>query len=156
TLISTTLMDQIGYGIGQKNCRLTIHTPEGKLIAIVPQVDGLYRVPTPGHVAAIAAGGDLVVQINDLHRRLGHVGIEACREAVQCGMVEGVKLVDPTAPAIVCEPCTRSKVAERSFPKESASPHASEYGGRVHSDLWGPAPVKSFGGREYMLTFTDE
>ncbi|KAF8258716.1 hypothetical protein EI94DRAFT_1503619, partial [Lactarius quietus] len=156
TLISTTLMDRIGYGIGQKNCRLTINTPQGKRIAIVQQIDGLYRVTMPAHVVAIAAGGELVVRINDLHRQLGHIGVDACRDAVRRGMVEGVKLLDETAPAKQCEPCVRSKAAKKPFPKASATPRAMEYGGHVHSDLWGPAPVRSVGGWEYMLTFTDE
>jgi hypothetical protein len=71
-------------------------------------------------------------------------------------MVDGVKLVDANAPATDCEPCARSKAAEKSFPKESSTPRMTEYGGRIHSDVWGHAPVKSIGGREYMLTFTDE
>ena len=71
-------------------------------------------------------------------------------------MVDGVKLVDANAPARICEPCARSKAVEKLFPKESTTPHAAEYGGCIHSDVWGQAPVKSQGGCEYMLTFMDE
>ena len=33
---------------------------------------------------------------------------------------------------------------------------AKEIGGEVHSDLWGPAPVESKGGKRYYITFTDD
>ena len=75
---------------------------------------------------------------------------------VRRGMVNGLKLVDANAPALICEPCARSKAAEKLFPKERTTPRVTEYGGRIHSDVWGQTPVKSPGGREYMLTFTDE
>ena len=71
-------------------------------------------------------------------------------------MVDRLKLVDTNVPAIICEPCARLKVAEKSFPKEHMTPHVTKYGGCIHSDVWGQAPVKSQGGHEYMLTFTDE
>ena len=86
----------------------------------------------PQQFTSIAAGGELVIQINELHRRLGHLGIEACRDAVRRGMVDGIKLVDANAPAIICEPCAWSKAAEKLFPKESTTPRATEYGGRCH------------------------
>ncbi|KAH8992637.1 hypothetical protein EDB92DRAFT_1769329, partial [Lactarius akahatsu] len=128
----------------------------GERIVDIPLDNGLYRLPMPAHVATASSGGELVMHIDELHRRLGHVGIEACRDAVQSGMVEGVWLVNTTAPAGLCKPCERAKASKKSFLKESATPRATEYSGRVHSDVWGPAQVQSIGKREYMLTLTDE
>ena len=71
-------------------------------------------------------------------------------------MVNGLKLVDANVPALICEPCARSKAAEKPFPKERTTPQVTEYGGHIHLDIWGQAPVKSTGGQEYMLTFMDE
>ena len=156
TLVSMSVMDRAGYSFTLKNSWLSVIAPKGNKIADIPLENGLYRIPTQGHVASIAAGGELVVRIDELHRRLGHLGFDACRDAVRRGMVDGVKLVDANAPARICEPCARSKAVEKSFPKESTTPRAAEYGGRIHSDVWGQAPVQSQGGREYMLTFTDE
>ena len=156
TLISMSAMDRAGYNFTLKSGHLIVRAPKGEKIADVPVENGLYKVPMREPVAAAATGGELSVRIDDLHRRLGHVGVESCRDAVRRGMVEGVKLIDANAPATLCEPCARSKAAEKPFPKASATPRATEYGGRVHSDVWGPAPVQSIGRREYMMTFTDE
>ena len=31
-----------------------------------------------------------------------------------------------------------------------------EFGGEIHSDLWGPAPVATKAGKHYYITFTDD
>jgi hypothetical protein len=40
--------------------------------------------------------------------------------------------------------------------KEWEGKHAKVFGGEVHSDLWGPAPVESKGGKHYYIMFTDD
>ena len=32
----------------------------------------------------------------------------------------------------------------------------TEFGGEIHTDLWGPAPVATKSGRHYYVTFTDD
>jgi hypothetical protein len=156
TLVSMSTMNRAGYVFALKSRRLLVKVPRGEKIAKITLENGLYRIPMPRHFASAATGGELVVRIDDLHRRLGHVGVEACRDAVHRSMVEGIKLLDASAPATTCEPCARSKAAEKPFPKVSTTPHATIYGRHIHLDVWGPAPIRSLGGREYMLTFTDE
>ena len=34
-------------------------------------------------------------------------------------------------------------------------PRANAFGDEVYSDLWGPSPVQSIGGRKYYMTYTD-
>jgi transposase InsO family protein len=36
------------------------------------------------------------------------------------------------------------------------APLARFFGEEVHSDVWGPSPVTSIGGRKYYITFTDD
>ena len=129
-----------------KNSWMSVIALKGNKIADIPLENGLYRIPTQEQFASIAAGGELIIRINELHRRLGHLGIEVCRDAVRRGMVDRLKLVDTNVPALICEPCARSKAAEKPFPKERTTPRVTEYGGRIHSDVWGQAPVKSPGG----------
>ena len=32
---------------------------------------------------------------------------------------------------------------------------ATKFGGEIHSDVWGPAPIETRGGKHYYITFTD-
>jgi hypothetical protein len=156
TLVSMSTMNRARFSFVLGTGHLLVRAPNGEQIADIPEDGGLYRIPMQGPIAVAAIGGELVVKIDKLHRRLGHIGVEACHNTVRRGMIDGVHLVDATAPAVLCEPCERSKVAEKTFPSESATPHMAKYGGQIHSEVWGPAPVMSIGKREYMLTFTDE
>jgi hypothetical protein len=36
------------------------------------------------------------------------------------------------------------------------APQADSFGAEIHSDIWGPSPVQSIGGRNYYVTFTDD
>ena len=48
----------------------------------------------------------------------------------------------------------RAKATHKPFPKESKTEYKT-YGDKVVSDVWGPAPVKSLGGKSYYLLFKD-
>jgi hypothetical protein len=123
-------MNRAGYGFALNGGHLLVKVPKGEQIADICVDNSLYRIQMPEPIAAAATGGELVVKINDLHRRLGHIGVEACRDTVRRGMIDGVRLVDAAAPATLCEPCERAKATEKLFPHESTTPRAAEYGGR--------------------------
>ena len=72
---------------------------------------------------------------------------------VDKGMITGINL-DMSSKAEFCEPCIKAKATHKPFPKESKSEYES-YGDKVVSDVWGPAPVKSLGGKHYYLLFMD-
>ena len=36
------------------------------------------------------------------------------------------------------------------------APLANAFGAEIYSDLWGPSPMQSLGGRKYYITFTDD
>ena len=40
--------------------------------------------------------------------------------------------------------------------KERKAPLAKNFRDEVHSDLWGPSPLSSLGGRYYYVTFTND
>ena len=74
--------------------------------------------------------------------------------AIAQGCITGIQL-NPDSKPEFCEPCAKAKSAWQPFPKESET-HASEYGERVHWDLWAPAAVKSLSGNLYMATRIDD
>src|SRR6266567_821263 len=40
-------------------------------------------------------------------------------------------------------------------PKVREGDRVTEFGGKVHKDMWGAVPVKSKGGKHYYVTFTN-
>ena len=53
-----------------------------------------------------------------------------------------------------CEACVKAKADRKPFPKKSEMVH-TKYGDKVVADLWGPARVKSLGGKKYYFLFKD-
>ena len=56
---------------------------------------------------------------------------------------------------VFCEPCTIAKAKCHPVAKERLGEQATTYGGEIHSDLWGPAPLESLGRRRYYVSYTD-
>ncbi|KAI5327777.1 hypothetical protein L3X38_027173 [Prunus dulcis] len=56
--------------------------------------------------------------------------------------------------SLVCEICHLSKFTR--FPFNSSISRASKIFEIVHSDVWGPAPLESFDGYRYYVTFVDD
>ena len=84
---------------------------------------------------------------------MGHVNHDDLRRMVEKGMVTGVNL-DVNSKADFCEICVKAKAPRKSFPKESKTEYKT-YSAKIVADVWGPAPVKSIGGKEYFLLFQD-
>jgi hypothetical protein len=71
--------------------------------------------------------------------------------------VTGVRLeTTPSGEPHFCESCVYVKAMHKSVAKSREGEHAIEFGGEVHSDLWGPAPVVTKAGKCYYITFTDD
>ena len=88
---------------------------------------------------------------------MGHISAASARRLVSQGLVTGVSLdlTDPVSP-FFCESCVYAKSSRKPVSKVREGERATEFGGEVHSDLWGPAPVESKGGKKYYITFTDD
>ncbi|OJA13049.1 hypothetical protein AZE42_11790, partial [Rhizopogon vesiculosus] len=49
-----------------------------------------------------------------------------------------------------------AKVTRKPIAKECEGERAKDFAGEVHTDLWGPTPVTTLGGRHYYVSFTDD
>ena len=71
-------------------------------------------------------------------------------------MVTGIRLVYSLTKDFFCAPCVYVKATRKPEPKMRESERADVFGGEVHLNLWGKAPVKSRGGKKYYITFIDD
>ena len=154
TLISVSCVDRAGYSLFIKGGYCTLRDQNSKIIGRIPEVRGLYRITDtisqPPHFANAAVRQ---ISINELHRRMGHVNHEDLRRMIEKGMVTGIDL-DLSSTPDFCDVCIKAKATRKPFPKESQTEYKA-YGDKVVADVWGPAPVKSIGGKEYYVLFKD-
>ena len=126
------------------------------LLAEIPKGNGLYRTYTPhSESAAYAAKVSEVLTIDELHRRLGHVGHDAARLLVEEGLVKGVELDTESKPSF-CHSCEWGKGHRKAVQRIREDERAAAVGEEIHSDVWGPAPVETITHKEYFVSFTDD
>ena len=95
TLISASQLNARGHKVvldGLDSC--VIHKTSGKAVAHMHLMQaGLYRLDATPHLLKVFVSLVASLQcldINDLHRRLGHLAFDECKKLVYRGMVEGV------------------------------------------------------------------
>ena len=156
TLISISRLDKAGYTVMFNKGMCSIKNPKGLTIATIPRSDGLYRVlesaqNRSAHQANVASEK---MNINEAHRRLGHISPVAIKHAISKGYITGIELDEQSKPEF-CQACAKAKSARQPYPKESKT-RAEKFGDRIHWDLWGPASVKSLNGHCYVATRIDD
>jgi hypothetical protein len=152
TLISVRRLDTAGYTVnfGKGMCRIN---KSGRTLATIPNADGLYRI-TMSKDKDYANVASTKISINEAHRKLGHISYDAIKHAISKGHITGIELDSDSKPDF-CEACAKAKSAREPFPKQSKT-RATNYGERVHWDLWGPASVKSLNGHSYVAARIDD
>ena len=112
-----------------------IFNNEKKDIGTIQMKSGLYRVfstcPLEGEYTGKAR---VVVSINELHCRLGHVSHERVRMLVSKNLVEGVEL-DLASKLSICESCKWAKGERKAITRVHEGQHTTEIGGKIHLDL---------------------
>ncbi|CDO76235.1 hypothetical protein BN946_scf184644.g9 [Trametes cinnabarina] len=161
TLISIARVTAAGASVVFKNSECCILRSDGTCIAIIPLINGLYRLHISHSETAAAAvdsakGITRAVTRTELHRELGHIAPEAAREMVTKGHVEGLVLSELDGPVADCESCAAGKMTRKPIAAERVRPRATEVGGEVHADVWGPSPVETLGRRRYYILYTDD
>ena len=126
------------------------------LVGEIKVKGGLYRIyylktGTGGYSTQIKE----ILSINELHRHLGHVSHDRAKLLVRKGLVEGVELM-PDEEATICKLCESAKGVRKSIVKVREGGRCPAIGDKIHSDLWGPAPVKLINHKSYYVSFTDD
>jgi len=157
TLVSVGRLDRQGYTVTFGNGKCVICNPSDVYVGSIPLTSQcLYKLVHDMNDDVANAAEELLT-IEELHCRLGHISVEAARQLVSKGLVTGVKLDKSLLdnPSI-CESCIYAKVTWKPVAKVCEGGRAENFGDEVHTDLWGPAPTRTKGGRRYYMTFTDD
>ena len=107
----------------------------------------------PASAATVQVAAE-VIDVQTLHRRLGHIALDSVRTLVRSRAIQGVSLIDDGQP-LYCDSCEYAKTTMKPIKKEREAAQASAFGDEIHSDIWGPSPLQTLGGRKYYITFTD-
>ena len=70
-------------------------------------------------------------------------------------LVEGVDLDMASKPS-VCESCKWAKGKRKAITRVHEGQRSAGIGNKIHSDLWGPAPVETINQKLYYISFTDD
>ena len=108
----------------------------------------LYMTSCPRDTIAIANAS---TDTSLYHRRLGHMSEKGMKMLLSKGKLLELKSIDFD----MCESCILGKQKKVSFLKTGRTSKAEKLK-LVHTDLWGPSPVASFGGSRYYITFIDD
>jgi hypothetical protein len=85
-----------------------------------------------------------------------HISPGITKKLVENGLVTGVRMDDSSDGVVFCKSCVYTKATREPVMKEHEGECTTEFGGEVHTDLWGPAPVATIHGHCYYVTFIDD
>ena len=155
TLISVGHLDEKGFSANFSGGKCTITGPDGKRVGAVPKnYCGLYWVD---HESESASTAEEVLTIDQFHCHLGHISVTAARKLANDGFITGLQLeTTPSGNKFFCESCVYAKSTRKPVAKARKGERATEFGAEIHSDVWGPAPVATKGGKRYYVTFVDD
>ena len=155
TLVSIGKIDDAGYTSAFGNGQCQILDGNGIVVGTFPKAKGLYRVVHESVDEQVNAATEKHT-VMELHRLMGHIAPAAAKRLVEKGFVAGVSLDLSSSESTFCESCIHAKSKRQPIPKMREGERAKEYGGEIHSDVWGPSSVRTQGGRRYYVSFTDD
>src|SRR5258706_3514239 len=156
TLISASQLNACGNKVVLNGLESRIvHKPSGSTVARMHLTKaGLYHLdasPRPSKVFVSLAASLWSLDINDLHRRLGHLAFDECKKLVYRGLIEGVDAL--RGQQVFCSGCVEGKIHQAPFHTSNSIMTNKLH--CIHSDLAGPFPF-SIHGCKYFVVFFDE
>lgn len=121
------------------NCRVDMN---GTAVDIGQRVGRLFKIDLPRRAFANLAAG---ASADTWHARRGHIAHGALEDDVTHETVHGMRVTGAKPEA--WEACERGTATRKPMPK-GASRRANTVNALVHSDLIGPMPVQSPGGKK--------
>jgi hypothetical protein len=156
TLVSIGRLDENGFSALFSKGKCVLKGPDDELLGeVLKSSQGVYKID---HIR-FANVAERALTLHQLHRRLGHPSIPVVRELLKDKLVKGIRLeYTPQSDDVpfFCESCVYGKAIRKAVSKLREGARATVFGGEIHSDLWGKAPVRSRGGKWFWITFIDD
>ena len=154
TLVSIGCLDELGLSMTFAEGFCTIKGSNSKTIEwILCTLKGLYHVV---HEHETANAATEMVTVMELHRWYGHITPSVACHLVENGLVSGLKFDNMKDGGTFCESCIYAKATCKPIAKIWEGKQSKEVSVLVWSDIWGPMPVETLGGKRYYITFTDD
>jgi hypothetical protein len=131
-----------------------IKTADGRTFKAIGKGDVRVNLPNGRNVCTHLKWRSLLYRLAVSRRSRKGLTSTQPKHMILGGLVTGIEL-DAGSKEEFCEPCAKAKAARKPFPKESHT-RATRFGERVHWDLWGPAAVRTLGGKSYAACRTDD
>ena len=156
TLVSIRKITAAGYKVLFRGLTCKIFDSKDKVIRQVNMKNRLYRVDHDVTInIGIAGEAHKILTVEELHRQMGHIALEAAKRMVSSGAAKGME-VDFSTMIQSCDFCEYAKATCKPIKKTRAEPRASKFSDEIHSDVWGPSPVQTPGRKEYYVSFTND
>ena len=155
TLVSISKMTEAGFAVVFRDTECRIFDTSRTLIGKIKASNGLYRVITNFEAANASYDIPRSLTITDLHRRLGHISPVTIKGMLNANACSGLQL-DGSSEMTPCASCEYAKTTRKPIQKTRNNPRAKQFGGEIHSDVWGPSPIQTIDKQEYYVSFTDD
>jgi hypothetical protein len=86
---------------------------------------------------------------------MGHIVPDNLKLLVKKGIVKGIELDESQNPC-TCDVCKFVKTSHKAIKHKHVTEWAKSFDDEFHSDLWGPAPVRTKGWKKYYISFTND
>ncbi|GAA5989845.1 hypothetical protein JCM11641_004813 [Rhodosporidiobolus odoratus] len=158
-LLSTTRMMMAGLVFSNTKEKMSISSEEGKVFLEVPvkptmgiEAGRVRPISTPNPSPERAFKLDGADHASCWHRRLGHLSLERLKQLESRST--GLSGIKESGLLHSCDACERSKATRKAVANEAENPPTRK-NELVHSDTWGPSPVRGIRGDRYFNIVVD-
>jgi hypothetical protein len=141
TIVSVGRIIDAGYSVefntNTKMCYF--RKADSTVIGNIPKgVNGLFKLD---HAMA-AVTEDKPIEIQSLHRKLGHISFDAIRALFRANSIAGVRLVDHSLSSL-CDSCEHTKMMRKLICKDREAAPAQAFGEEIPQTYGGHRPMKA-------------